>query len=194
MPENLEIKLRATRINDLECIAEKIGSSIFDGRQVDTYFKIHPGRPACRTGRLKLRETADGSELVFYRRPTKCSAKLSNYLTIKIDEPKIVKSALTDLFGVKQIVDKHRRIYLYRDARIQLDRVQGLGTFIEIEIPTQGKIMRARRLMASLVREFHLENEPPIPGSYCDLLANRRNTKQLRQSKQKTPLRGNARH
>lgn len=187
MPENLEIKLQARKLTELERMAEKIGTNIFDGRQVDTYFQIHQGR-------LKLRETAGRSELIFYRRPDTRSARLCSYLTIKIDEPKKVKSALKDLFGVKQIVKKYRKIYLYRTARIQLDRVQGLGTFIEIEIPTHGQMSHARRLMASLIRKFHLQDEPPIPGSYSDLLANLRNYKKLGQFRRKSPMRGGARY
>ena len=155
---------------------------MFDGRQVDTYFRFHPGR-------LKLRDTAERSELIFYRRPNRRSARLCSYLTITVDEPKKIRSALTDLLGVKQVVKKHRTLYLYRTARIQLDRVQGLGTFFEIEVPTLGRRARARHLMTSLLRKFHLQDEPPIPGSYSDLLGNLGNQKKLGQFRQKSPLR-----
>ncbi|MGA9362910.1 MAG: class IV adenylate cyclase [Bacteroidota bacterium] len=182
MPENLEIKIRVTRLNELERIAERIGTRIFDGRQVDTYFHIH-------SGRLKLRETAKRSELIFYRRPDKRSARLCSYLTITVDEPRKVKSALTILLGVKQVVKKHRALYLCRTARIQLDRVQGLGTFFEIEVPTLGRKVQAQHLMRSLLQRFHLQGEPPIPGSYSDLLGNLGNQKKLGQFVRKSPLR-----
>jgi predicted adenylyl cyclase CyaB len=182
MPENLEIKLRVPKLDELERIARKIGTRIFDGRQVDTYFHIHPGR-------LKLRQTAKRSELIFYHRPDKRSARLCNYLTIKIEEPRKVKRSLMNLLGVKQVVKKSRTVYLYRTARIQLDRVQGLGTFIEIEIPTLGKRSHARGLMRSLLRRFHLQGEPPIPGSYSDLLANLGDHRNLGQIGRKSPVR-----
>jgi predicted adenylyl cyclase CyaB len=180
MLENLEIKLRAKELDELERIAKRIGTCIFDGRQVDTYFHIYPGR-------LKLRQTARGSELIFYSRPDRRSARLCHYLTIRIDEARKVRSFLTDLFGVKQVVEKHRTVYLYRTARIQLDRVKRLGTFIEIEVPSLGKRSQARSLMRLLLRRFQLQGEPPIPCSYSDLLANLGNHKNLRQIRRKSP-------
>jgi len=182
MPENLEIKFRMPRLYELERIAGRIGTRIFDGRQVDTYFHI-------QSGRLKLRETAKKSELIFYRRPDKRSARLCSYLTVEVDEPRKVKSALADLLGVKQVVKKHRTLYLCRTARIQLDRVQGLGTFFEIEVPTHGKRVQAQRLMTSLLQGFHMQDEPPISGSYSDLLSNLWNQRKLGRFARKSPLR-----
>jgi adenylate cyclase class 2 len=164
MPENLEIKLRVRKLGELERIAERIGTCIFDDRQVDTYFHT-------RSGRLKLRETSEESELIFYRRPDKPSARLCDYMVIQINSPRKLKSFLSDLLGVKEVVRKHRTVYLYRTVRIQLDRVQKLGTFIEFEIPSGGKRQRARSLVRSLLRKFQLEDERPIPGSYADLIA-----------------------
>jgi predicted adenylyl cyclase CyaB len=163
MPENLEIKLKVARLGEFDRIAKRIGKRVFDGWQIDTYFRV-------RSGRLKLRETGSGTELIFYRRPSKRSARLCDYLTVEIDEPRKVKSFLADFLGVKQVVKKHRKVYLYRTARLQLDRVTGLGTFVEIEIPSQGRRPQARRLMKSLRQRFNLQNELPIPGSYSDLL------------------------
>jgi predicted adenylyl cyclase CyaB len=182
MPENLEIKFRVPRLDELERLGGRIGTRIFDGRQVDTYFHIRPGR-------LKLRETTKRSELIFYRRPDKRSARLCSYLTVEVDRPRRVKSALTDLLGVKQVVKKHRTLYLCRTVRLQLDRVQGLGTFLEIEVPTLGRRVQAQHLMRSLLQEFHLQDEPPIPGSYSDLLGNLGNQKKLGRFVRKSPLR-----
>jgi predicted adenylyl cyclase CyaB len=167
MPENLEIKLKVARLGEFDRAAKRIGKRVFDGWQIDTYFRV-------RSGRLKLRETGSGTELIFYRRPNKQSARLCDYLTVKIVEPRKVKSFLAGFLGVKQVVKKHRKVYLYQAARIQLDRVTGLGTFVEIEIPSQGRRLQARRLMRSLLQRFNLHTELPIPGSYSDLLLQHR--------------------
>jgi predicted adenylyl cyclase CyaB len=163
MAENLEIKLKVARLGELDRIVQKIGKRIFDGWQIDTYFCVH-------SGKLKLRETEGGAELIFYRRPNKQRARFCDYHTVKIDEPRKVKSFLTGCLGVKQVVKKYRRLYVYRAARIQLDCVNGLGTFVEIEIPSQGRRSQARRLMKPLLQRFNLHTELPIPGSYSDLL------------------------
>jgi predicted adenylyl cyclase CyaB len=167
MPENLEIKLKVARLGEFDRTAKRIGKRVFDGWQIDTYFRV-------RSGRLKLRETGSGAELIFYRRPNKQSARRCDYLTVKIEEPQKVKSFLADFLGVKQVVKKYRRVYLYRTARLQLDRVTGLGTFVEIEIPSQGRRSQARRLMRSLVQRLNLHTNLPIPGSYSDLLLQHR--------------------
>jgi predicted adenylyl cyclase CyaB len=167
MPENLEIKLKVARLGEFDRTARKIGKRVFVGQQIDTYFRV-------RSGRLKLRETGSGAELIFYRRPNKQSARLCDYLTVKIQDPRKVKLFLADFLGVKQVVKKYRRVYLYRTARLQLDRVAGLGTFLEIEIPSQGRRPHARRLMRSLLQRFNLHAELSISGSYSDLLLQNR--------------------
>ena len=163
MPENLEIKLRAADLGRLERVAKRIGSCIFAGEQLDTYFRVP-------SGRLKLRETPRGAELIFYRRPDELGARLCDYVTVQISQPGELKSLLTELFGIKQLVRKHRKIYVYRDVRIQLDKVNGLGCFIEFEIPSEGKRRQAHRLMKSLIEMFQLEDVRPIGGSYSDVL------------------------
>jgi predicted adenylyl cyclase CyaB len=182
MPENLEIKLRVSRFDELERVAQRIGTRMFDGRQVDTYFHFPHGR-------LKLRETDERSELIFYRRPDKRSARLCSYLTITVDKPRKVKAVLTDLLGVRQVAKKHRTLYLCGRARIQLDRVHRLGTFFEIEVPTLGRRAQAQRLMTSLLRRFRLQDDPPIPSSYSDLLSKLGNQQKLGQFTRKTPTR-----
>jgi predicted adenylyl cyclase CyaB len=167
MPENLEIKLKVARLGEFDRTAKRIGTRVFDGWQIDTYFRV-------RSGRIKLRETGNGAELIFYRRPNKKRARFCDYLTIRIDEPRKMKSFLAGFLGVKQVVKKYRKVYLCRTARVQLDRVAGLGTFVEIEIPSQGRRLQARRLMRSLLQRFNLDSELPISGSYSDLLLQHR--------------------
>lgn len=163
MPENLEIKLKAVNPGRLERVAKTIGKPIFVGQQIDTYFHVP-------SGRLKLRETSDGAELIYYRRPNKATARRSEYLKLEVDQPKMVKSFFAGHLGIKQIVKKRRRVYLYRKARIHLDEVVGLGSFFEIEIPILGKMAQAQSLMRFLLRKFELQTGRPIRGSYSDLL------------------------
>lgn len=167
MPDNLEIKLRAVDPGRLERIAKTIGKAIFFGQQIDTYFQVP-------SGRLKLRETSNGAELIYYRRPDKASARRSEYLKLEVGEPRNVKSFFKEHLGIKQIVRKRRRVYLYKKARIHLDEVVGLGSFFEIEIPIGGKMAQAQSLMRFLLRKFELQSGRPIRGSYADLLLSSR--------------------
>jgi len=164
MPENLEIKSKASNLSELETIARKLGRCVFSGVQRDTYFRVTKGR-------LKLRETTRCSELIFYERPNQARARWSIYTTARVEEPAKVKSILQRILGVARVVTKHRKVYIYGDARIHLDRVRGLGNFIEIEVVRRGTRQQARELMKSLCTTFGLDGKVPSSGSYSDLVA-----------------------
>lgn len=162
MPDNLEIKVRAPNLSKVERIARNIGRRVFSGVQVDTYFRVPKGR-------LKLRETPEGSELIWYRRPNKRAARWSSYSIIEVHDPEKVKSLFEELLGVKRVVKKHRKVYIYGDARIHLDRVDGLGNFVEIEVVRRGSREGAQAQMKSLCQTLGLNGLEAIDRSYSDL-------------------------
>ena len=99
---------------------------------MDTYFRT-------RAGRLKLRESSlSGGELIPYLRPDAGGARRSDYRVIPVDDPPGVKALLTELLGVHRVVVKQREIFLAGNVRIHLDRVEGLGTFLELEAVFDG--------------------------------------------------------
>lgn len=107
-------------------------------RQRDVYFNVERGR-------LKLRTINEkNSELIYYRRPDVCGPKGSDYRRIPVFSKKIVTGVLKKLFGVKGVVDKHRTLFMFNGSRIHLDRVAGLGDFLEIEVVLDRGNRRAR--------------------------------------------------
>ncbi len=61
-------------------------------------------------------------------------------------------------------------LYLFNNARIHLDSVQGLGSFIEFEVlVTKGKT-QAKSLMRTLSKKFSISKAAVIASSYSDLL------------------------
>jgi adenylate cyclase class IV len=65
-------------------------------------------------------------------------------------------------------------LFLYQNSRIHLDRVQGLGAFIEFEVPvTRGK-KQARSMMNKLRETFRIRQKDIRGGSYRDLLSRRK--------------------
>ncbi len=157
-------------------------------RQADHYFRV-------ARGYLKLRVVHGGtSELIFYERPKRQGARESRYLKWTVDAPRRVQAQgpgseaqasglkaqaprdvdavleiLSAAFGVETVVRKTREVYLVDGARIHLDRVAGLGTFIEIEVMTERAGRRSARLMRDLRERLQLP-ETSTPGSYRDLL------------------------
>ena len=170
MARNIEIKAR---------VADMAGSTaraaaIADGGPVeiaqdDTFFR-------CDSGRLKLRVFEDGrGELIFYRRPDADGPKVSFYVLSPTDSPDTLREALTLANGQAGRVVKHRTLFMVGRTRVHLDRVQGLGDFMELEVvladdePAEDGVREAHALMASL----GISQESLVIGAYHDLLQQR---------------------
>ena len=164
MPRNLEIKVKVASLAPYRRrIAEAPGcgrAAIV--RQVDHYFHV-------ARGYLKLRVVRGGaSELIFYERPKRKGARESRYLKWPVAAPGTALRLLAAALGVEAVVRKTREVYLVDGARIHLDRVAGLGTFVEIEVLTERAGRRSARLMEELRHRLQLPAKS-TPGSYRDL-------------------------
>ena len=51
----------------------------------------------------------------------------------RLTSPAAWRSLLAAAHGVAGVVTKRRRLFLYRNVRIHLDDVEGLGSFVELE-------------------------------------------------------------
>jgi adenylate cyclase, class 2 len=132
---NFEFKATAPNIDELE---EKLKAlnPIFKGidHQIDTYFNIEKGR-------LKLREGNIENALIYYERENVGGAKQSDILLYQHEPNASLKDILTKVHGTKAIVDKSRKIYFIDNVKFHFDRVEGLGSFVEVEaIDTDGTI------------------------------------------------------
>ena len=168
MPSNVEIK---ARVADLPMVASLVAAMTETPPQTlqqrDTFF-------GCSTGRLKLREleTGDG-ELIFYARPNVTGAKQSDYEITPVADAVTLKSVLRHALGQTVVVEKTRVIYLVGQTRVHLDTVEGLGTFLELEVvlrpdqsPAAGREIAAELMSRLGVREVDL-----VATAYADMLA-----------------------
>src|SRR3990167_23457 len=125
MPLNLELKIKVEShtklIKALRRInAEKKGILI----QKDVYYKT-------KNGLLKLRVEGNTSTLIKYLRDEK-GKRWSNYELLRL-VGKNPEKYLQDIFDIDTIIEKKRILYLYKNTRIHLDEVKGLGKFLELE-------------------------------------------------------------
>jgi predicted adenylyl cyclase CyaB len=170
MPRNVEIKARVDELAALERRARALADSGPEEiAQEDVFF----GAPH---GRLKLRSFADGTgELIHYERPDTAGPSRSDYAICPTSDPAALRVALARACGEIGTVRKVRRLYLSGQTRIHLDRVEGLGDFVELEVvlrPDQAQAdgeRVARDLMASL----GIEDRQLVEPAYVDLLAGR---------------------
>lgn len=167
MPRNIEIK---AKIESIELLLPKALAIADQGpveiEQDDTFFR-------CDAGRLKLRTLSPSAgELIFYRRADQQGPKESFYQLTPIHEPDRLRETLSLAWGQIGRVQKKRTLLLVGRIRIHLDRVQGLGHFLELEVvleedePLEAGMQEANDIMALL----GVEPSRLIEGAYLDLL------------------------
>lgn len=170
MARNIEIKARVASLAAVESLAAALsGEEPVAIAQDDTFF-------ACPDGRLKLRAFSDGTgELIFYRRADDTGPKESFYVISPTSSPDTLRDALGLAYGVIGRVRKQRLLFMAGRTRIHLDRVEGLGEFLELEVvlrdgeSAEAGMAEARELLASL----RIAPEQLVSGAYLDLLAQR---------------------
>lgn len=167
MPANIEIKARVsdpqaflTRARTLTCAEPE---TIL---QTDTFFH-------CETGRLKVREFADGTgELISYHRPDAEGPKTSSYAIARTTDAGALRDVLGATLKVLGVVRKKRLLLMAGRTRIHLDEVEGLGSFMELEVvltedddPKDGE-----KEAADLMAKLGVVPDDLVRGAYIDLM------------------------
>ncbi|MGH2588150.1 MAG: class IV adenylate cyclase [Dehalococcoidia bacterium] len=131
--------------------------------QRDTYFRVADGR-------LKLREMPDHAELIAYNRDERDGAMLSHYTVTPVADPAALRAELAARHGIRGVVEKTRGLWLYRNARIHLDHIAGLGSFLEIEVVEPRTLEDGRARLEELLTALRLHHAEPLRMSYVDLV------------------------
>jgi predicted adenylyl cyclase CyaB len=173
MPQNLELKACVPSISEAIHVAQRLKAQVKEILlQRDIYYNVSRGR-------LKLRIINNRSaELIFYRRPNRKGSRYSDYFVLPVHDAKLTNALCMAAFGQKVVVEKKRRLFLYKNSRIHLDEVRGLGTFIEFEVLVKYGKQQAQKLLELLNAEFDLKHSAVVAGSYSDLLLKSKRTKE----------------
>jgi len=167
MPRNIEIKARIDTVEALLLQARALA----DGEaelieQDDTFFHVAHGR-------LKLRQFADGSaELIHYHRGDGNEARPSDYVRVPVQDAAALREALARGCGVLGRLRKRRLLLRLGQTRLHLDRVEGLGDFVELEVVLrEGQSDDEGRAIAEgWMQRLGLQHAPRLGAAYMDLL------------------------
>ncbi len=110
--------------------------------------------------------------LIAYDRPDLDGQRESRYRIAEVDNAEELKTALSASLGIKVVVEKERQLFVWEgNVRIHLDRVKGLGSFIEFEaVATAGSDLSHEEEQVRVLRQiFEIDEADVIAGSYCDL-------------------------
>ncbi len=169
---NIEIKATCSDIAAIRQFLRKLkADERGEDHQIDTYFNVP-------NGRLKLREGNIENALIHYIRPNQLAPKVSDITYYKPKESKDLKATLKAALGVKVIVDKKRQIFFVDNVKFHLDRVQDLGTFVEIEAIDKKGIIGKKKLLEQCqyyMDLFGIVATDLIAVSYSDLLLEKQN-------------------
>jgi adenylate cyclase class IV len=167
MARNIEIKARIASVESLLPRARALaGGEPELIEQDDTFFVVPHGR-------LKLRQFADGSaELIHYQRADTADAKASDYVRVPVPEPAALREALTRGCGLLGRVCKRRWLLLSGATRIHLDRVEGLGDYMELEVVLRAgqTDVEGAAVAEALMQALGLAAAERAAGAYLDLL------------------------
>ncbi|KYO47852.1 hypothetical protein Y1Q_0016617 [Alligator mississippiensis] len=83
-----------------------------------------------------------------------------------------MQALLSEALGVLGVVRKERLLYLVGQTRVHLDRVDGLGDFMELEVVLneEQSLQDGEQVARALMEELGVREEDLISGAYLDLL------------------------
>lgn len=129
-------------------------------RGVDTYFVV-PNNPGGRKY-LRVREKDGKCEISFQFVHNDIH---TDEWETEVEDAEVAKEIFKQLgYKVDIVVDKKRCIYHLLDSEISLDEVKHLGSFVEIESPSENEIKKIAKMLG-------LEKSKLVKGAgYPDLL------------------------
>jgi adenylate cyclase class 2 len=164
---NIELKARCADLGAAREAAKQFGAEFFGVlEQRDTYFNV-------ARGRLKLREFGEGrAELIAYARENEAGARASDYRIVRVEDAAAMREALTAALGVIIEVMKRRELWTWKNVRIHLDQVEGLGAFVEFEavMEADDDDEQGHQRVKQLAGALGIGKADVVGESYCDLL------------------------
>lgn len=168
----VEIKARA-RVEPLEAELKRRGA-VFEKavRQADIYYNAPHRDFAATDEALRLRRQGGRAFLTYKGRKLDAMSKTRKEVEVEVSDFDKMQDILLSL-GFRRTLDvvKERLIYNYRGAVVCLDRIEGLGDFIELELQadTPEDISAERDSLIALLRVLGVEGEL-IRESYLEML------------------------
>jgi adenylate cyclase class 2 len=181
LERNVEIKARCADLAAARRAALASGARLLGReRQHDTYFRAQEGRLKLRrrwllpaggpsAGAGAPRE--EPGQLIWYRRADRAAARPSDYRLASLDGPEALLETLRGALEVIAEVAKEREVYWHEGVRIHLDRVEGRGTFLELEAVVGGGCddRQAAEKLERLSRALGIAAGDLLACSYSDL-------------------------
>lgn len=166
MHSNIEIKVAVPDLGGLRERARALGADwAWTRRQRDVFFRVPRGY-------LKLRVSeGEPGELIAYEREAGSDPRPSRYAIAPVPDPAAMEEVLARALPRLGVVMKIRELHRWRHTRIHLDRVERLGTFLELETLVESIGDEAARSEAEEAITFlELDRSAFLDRPYLELL------------------------
>lgn len=168
MSVNIEFKAHISDPDLVKRYCIALGAHLTrDDRQIDTYFSL-------TSGYLKLRANGEAAaQLIHYDRLATPTARESNFSIVDVSPVwRPLQAVLSTALGVRAEVVKHRSRFELPTALINVDTVEGLGHFAEVEVDVQrtGSVEAANAFALELRQKLQIRIEDFVSWSYSELL------------------------
>jgi len=124
-------------------------------------------------GRLKLRiSSRDGATLIAYARSDSAELRDSSYELVRVADAQALRRALDATLEPAGEVRKTRHLYFVDNVRVHLDRVEGLGSFLELEavVDAEHDATQCAQAARLLLERCGVTPEAHLAVAYVDLL------------------------
>ena len=166
----VEVKFRSPG-NDLVIEAlKRLGAERLTEESIEDVYYGHPSRDFGSSDEaVRLRRRPDSVELTYKGpRMTSSSAKAREELSMGVSDA-LSASRILERLGFSELISvrKRRATYLIDKLRVDVDEVDGLGQFVELELITED-VAKAEKLLESARSELPLGDE--VKETYLEML------------------------
>lgn len=177
----IEVKVPVTNLHEIKDKIMKLGGKLtLKDQQIDIYLQ-HPCRDFEKTDEaLRIRKTSGKNYLTYKGPRTKSKLKARLEIEVEISNINSIEEILSKL-GFKPFIKivKKREIWTINNIKINLDEVEGLGRYIEVEI-TSKNVKEAEKAIFELLEKLGIDKKSIVKKTYFEMI---KETKILTQQK-----------
>ena len=173
MAFEVELKARVNHPDQIEARVAELGTFRHETLKEDVYFKRQGEAAPIPADRFRLRREGEQAVVNFKHQLQTGQLEVNDEVEFTVDDPHAFFQ-FAERFGFEPFVVKRKKARLYQlgRAQVELNEVEHLGHFIEIEILCKNgdQVAVARIELARLLNNLGLDATDLEPQLYIDML------------------------
>lgn len=166
----IEVEVKARSVPGIEKKILDLGGELMGvENHLDLYFSSSFRNFAKTDEALRIRVKKEGARLTYKGPKLDSETKSRRELTVRVDDPNALESILESIgFSRAAVVKKRRTKYALGEAVLCVDEVEGLGSFVEVELAGDEEWEAQKRTAQDILKRLGLGDS--IRKSYLELL------------------------